>query len=86
MAREYTQADAHGLIDIAVLREHRISKPSAAISAEIRLQEARFGLDPTSRRRLQWQIKHGEAAPAAAATPQQPDASKDPRVILRSVK
>ena len=86
MAGEYTRADVHGLRLIAELRERSERKPSAALSAEIRLQEARFGLDVWARRRLQWQIRKMEKD-----QPQKPPATparetEDPRARLRSVK
>lgn len=86
MAKEYTLADANGLFMLAVLRERFEVKPTAALAAEIRQQEARFGLDPISRRRLQWQIKREASADSPAAVQARPLDGDDPRARLRAVK
>jgi hypothetical protein len=57
MAPEYTDADVHGLYLVAVLMHDFWERPSGRIAKEIRLQAARFGLDPVARRRLQWVIE-----------------------------
>lgn len=89
MAREWTKADIHGLRMIAELRERYSVKPSAALASEIRLQEARFGLDPISRRRLQWTVNRDDdrARGREQTPPQLPEATgDDPRARLRAVK
>lgn len=84
MAREWTTSDSHGLLELAVMKEEVLRKPTAALRSEIRLWEARFGLDPMSRRRLQWQIKREQPA-AEGAVPPVHTPQADPRAKLRAV-
>lgn len=67
MAPEFLDADMRGGLNVLVglyqdyhTATSRTARKEAA--TEIRLQEARFGLDPISRRRLQWEVARGEAA------------------------
>lgn len=62
MATEYLETDADGLHRLAILIDHFYRKPSATSASEIRLQEARFGLSPVDRARLQWEVDKGEEA------------------------
>ena len=67
MASEFLDVDRRGgLYLIADLYQARWTADSASaianISKEIRLQEARFGLSPIDRRRLQWEVARGEEA------------------------
>ena len=67
MAPEWDQrSDAHGLVLLAILRNDfwlaDTAKQRREAAAEIRLQDARFGLSPLDRRRLQWAIETGDAA------------------------
>jgi hypothetical protein len=86
MAREWTTADIHDLLELAKMKEEVLLKPSAALRSEIRLWGARFGLDPMSRRRLQWQLKRAADQTPAGQTPATPPASEDPRRKLVAVK
>jgi hypothetical protein len=54
------------------------------ILAEQRQQEARFGLDPLARRRLEWGLEQPEEAAAPAPEPEKP--RDDPRNVLRMVR
>lgn len=84
MAPEFLQADIHGLYVLAELRDRFWREPSAALAAEIRQQEQRFGLSPIDRRRLQWEVPRGAAGPDRPAAPGQ-DAGDDPRKLLALV-
>ena len=84
MAAEYLEADVHGLYMLGALIDLFWRKPSAKLAGEIRQQSACFGLDPISRRRLQWSIEKAETAKRrrpAAAVP-----GVDPREVLKVVK
>lgn len=86
MAGEYLDADVHGLTRLArLINEFNVTGDSK-LMPEIRLQEARFGLSPVDRARLQWEVAKGDEAerkrkPAKAT--KQP--SGDPRDVLRVV-
>lgn len=66
MAAEWLDADVPGLELVAALRDdfHRAETVGLKLkaAAELRLQEARFGLTPIDRRRLQWEVERGESA------------------------
>ncbi len=90
MAGEYLDTDHEGLVRLAVLVDQFYATLNPVLMAEIRLQEARFGLSPVDRSRLQWEVQKGEEAerrrvrPAAGTSDaSQPDA--DPRDLLRVV-
>jgi len=94
MASEYLETDVDGLARLAILVDdfHKATsaKERKELLQEIRLQEARFGLSPVDRSRLQWEIAKGEEAerrrpPRPVEEPQQQPAA-DPRAILRVVK
>lgn len=95
MAPEYEDSDRHGLFKLAMLQNDfwtaETAKGRKEASAEIRMQEQRFGLSPMDRRRLQWEIeKSEEAAEKGAkrrktATASIPQSKGDPRAVLRSV-
>ena len=53
-----------------------------ALAAEIRLQCAEFGLGPLPRRKLQWEVAHGEEAHQKTAQRRRPKAATDPRLTL----
>ncbi len=95
MAPEYLETDIDGLARLALLIDNfyvLINDPAAMgktkeIMAEIRLQEARFGLSPVDRSRLQWEVQKGEEAQAKRQAAQQPKRSSsgtagDPRALL----
>lgn len=92
MAAELLDADQRGgLVVLAGLYHDFFSaaSPTARKEAatEIRLQEARFGLDPISRRRLQWEVARGEEAQQkrTITTPKERQGGKrgDPRDFLK---
>ena len=88
MAGEYLPTDVDGLARLALLVDNYYNDPDGKLLAEIRLQEARFGLSPVDRSRLQWEVAKGEEAERKRKPPQmqhQPSA-KDPRGILGEVK
>ena len=87
MAGEYIPTDVDGLGRLALLIDTYYQAPKAVTLAEVRLQEARFGLSPLDRSRLSWEITKAEAAerkrvPRSRATDTPP---RDPRKILRAV-
>jgi len=84
MAAQFLQADIHALLRLAVLVNQFWEKPLKAreLAESIAKQEARFGLTPLDRRRLEWKI---EAAPEKPAARYEDD-RVDPRTLLRSVK
>jgi TFIIF-interacting CTD phosphatase-like protein len=92
MAGEYLPTDVDGLARLAILIDNYyhepVAKNSKEIMGEIRLQEARFGLSPVDRSRLQWEIQKGEEAekkrgPKKSSTPSH---HADPRGILGVAK
>lgn len=95
MASEYLQADYRGLTRLAVLVHDfwaaESAKERSSISAEIRLQEVRFGLSPIDRRRLDWTIANSEQAVernqvrrrSSAEQKQDNGGTVDPRDLLR---
>ena len=84
MAGQYLPTDVDGLGRVAVLVDDYNRVPKSIILAEIRLQEARFGLSPLDRSRLQWEVTRGEEAERKRQPrPEPPKASADPRKILR---
>ena len=82
MAAAYLPPDVHGLARLAVLVDLFWQEPSVALAAEIRQQEALYGLNPISRRRLQWDVARPQEAPQRSAAPA-PSADRDPRNVLR---
>ena len=95
MAPEYDESDRHGLFKLAMLQDDfwtaETAKERKEASAEIRLQEQRFGLSPIDRRRLQWEIEKSEEAVEKGAKRRgsRPAANKsggsDPRAGLRAL-
>jgi len=92
MATRWLPADVEGLYMIATLRDLFARKPSTTLAAEIRQQEARYGLDVFARKRLDWRIGGAPTVPAAGrdgdpvpgASPVPVD-DVDPRGGLRAV-
>ena len=97
MSTQYVAADVPGLARMAFLVD-RINKDpesdkSRGLMSELRLQEARFGLSPMDRSRLDWEI--GRVDPDKDPT-QRPTTKKkatkkkgkpiDPRGFLKAVK
>ncbi|MHB8124662.1 MAG: phage terminase small subunit [Desulfitobacteriaceae bacterium] len=93
MASEYLDSDIDGLARIALLVDeyykNPVGKGAKEMLGEIRLQEARFGLSPVDRSRLQWEVLKGEEA-ERKRKPLQPaqlnQSAIDPRGILGVVK
>lgn len=92
MASEYLDTDVDGLARLAIIVDLFYKTADPRLLAEIRLQEARFGLSPVDRSRLQWEIEKGEEAerrrrPKQLNTVQEDeDKQVDPRNVLRRVK
>lgn len=80
MAGAFLEADKHPLTRLAMLVNDFWLRPSATIAAEIRQQEARFGLTPLDRRRLEWKIGDEPAKAVPKIAPEaEPD---DPRITM----
>jgi hypothetical protein len=88
MARGYFDTDVDGLARLALLVDNFYKNPGKELMSEIRLQEARFGLSPVDRSRLQWDIaKQDEAEKPDIPKPAKyQKAANDPRGILRVVE
>lgn len=88
MAGEYLETDEDGLARLAILVDEYYKKPDKHMMAEIRLQEARFGLSPVDRSRLQWEVARGEEAEnkRKPKVTQSNPSKKDPRGILGVVE
>ncbi len=96
MAPEYDESDRHGLFKLAMLQNDfwtaATAKERKEASAEIRLQEQRFGLSPIDRRRLQWEIEKtqeavekGEKRRTTAKANASDKPKGDPRAVLRAL-
>lgn len=88
MANEYLETDIDGLARLAILIDNYYQFQRKEDLAEIRLQEARFGLSPVDRSRLQWEVLKGEEAERKRKPPEMKHkkAVKDPRGILGVVE
>jgi len=84
---EFARVDLHRLYLLADLVDRYWRAPSIALATEIRLQEARFGLDPMARRSLQWEIPAVEPKQRGAMARQAEELSPelDPRRVLYAV-
>lgn len=79
MAVAYVAADVPTLIRLArLVDDANRGEATAAIHAEIRQLEDRFGLSPMARRRLQWEIEQGTRTQAAHGA-QPRERGDDPR-------
>lgn len=91
MAGEYLKVDRCGLTLLAVLQQDfqtASAKDRARYAAEIRRWEEKFGLDPVSRRRLEWEVDRAEVAVERTQARRQRkrlDPEKDPRDTLRVI-
>lgn len=85
MSTQWEDTDADGLGRLALLWDEFYKAPDPKVLAEIRLQEARFGLSPLDRSRLQWEVARADEADRKR--PQQPlkRTGTDPRVGLMAV-
>jgi hypothetical protein len=87
MKGEFVKVDVHRFFILADLVDRYWQSPSVQLATEIRLQEARFGLDSMARRSLQWEIPKAKArrrgAKPSSATHATPEpAGEDPRLHL----
>ena len=90
MAAEWLPSDLQGLLRLAVLVDQfwvmtMIVTPLAPVKeliAEIAKQEARFGLTPYDRHRMQWKVGASRDKPVVVPV----EEGEDPRVLLRAVK
>ena len=87
MASEFIAVDRCGLTLLATLIQDFWTAPAKSrvrYATEIRRWEEKFGLDPVSRRRLEWQIERAEVAvKKTAARRKRADRNKDPRDVLK---
>ena len=88
MAEEWLEADRQSLLRLAVLVDQFWAMtltplaPVKELISEIAKQEARFGLTPYDRHRMQWKVeKPTEKTELPVADPE-----VDPRTVLRAVK
>jgi hypothetical protein len=84
-------SDVPGIKRLILLVEdfHRTDKPGerSNMEKEIRLQEARYGLSPLDRRRLEWSVEQPEENGDGAPPPREPEKPRDdPRNVLRMVR
>jgi len=85
MREEYTETDWEALLAVAALYNLWWLSGDPKVHAEFRTAAKDFGLNPLSRRSLQWEIKRVEgAAPAVPATPRR--ASKSTLAVLAGGK
>ena len=82
MASQFLQVDGHSLRRLAVLVDEFWIAPSTSRGAEIRQQQAQFGLTPQDRARLGWKM---DEEPKRPIVKYEEDA-EDPRTKLRAVK
>jgi hypothetical protein len=87
MASQYLPTDVDGLGRLAMMIDSYYLYPDSKVLGEVRLQEARFGLSPLDRSRLQWEIAKGEEAERKRKPKEEPSRkTSDPRQVLRAVK
>jgi len=92
MATQFLESDVDPLFRLALLVDDfwKADTPSLRkeLSVEIRLQEGRFGLTPTDRARMHWEVKplEDEEDKPGRPLPRRPDDGADPRAMLRRVK
>lgn len=88
MAGRFLEPDRHALGRLAILVNQYDREPTTQLAAEIRQQEARFGLTPIDRQRLQWSIlpPTDKPAPRETAATRDEVAHEDPRTALRLVQ
>jgi len=85
MAGEYLDVDVHALYRLAVLVDRFWTQPKLAIAAEIRQEQAHFGLTPLDRRRLEWIVEKAEEATRRRSPVAEVDPANDPRRLLTVV-
>ena len=82
MADEWLPSDLQPLLRLAKLVDEFWVKPDQKLGEPIAKLEARFGLTPYDRHRMQWKVEKPVDKPVAAPI----DQGDDPRKILRVVK
>ncbi len=88
MAEEWLESDRQSLLRLAVLVDQfwmmtlTPLAPVKELIAEIAKQEARFGLTPYDRHRMQWKVEKPTEKPDLPVA----DPKVDPRTVLRAVK
>lgn len=88
MAGEFIESDLDALFTLAALKDEFWTRApgDSKLAAEIRQQEARFGLTPLDRRRLEWELERPEQPEQEAPTPTDPPKPVvDPRKTMRLV-
>ncbi len=85
MASQWLETDVDGLGRLALLIDHYYNG-HLSLASEIRLQEARWGLTPVDRARLQWTVEREPEPDRQQNQPVRHPSSKDPRGILGVVK
>lgn len=86
MASQFIDTDVDGLGRLALLVD-RYYCGDLSLASEIRLQEARWGLSPVDRQRLQWTVEREPEVERQSGQPVRPQPSgKDPRGVLGLVK
>lgn len=83
MADRYTQTDANGLYALAMLKDKQWAEQSTSLASEIRLQEARFMLDPRSRYTSQVEFAKAEEVERKRKKPERAQSRTDPREVLK---
>jgi len=66
MRAEFTAADVHELLRMALLVDQFNHRPTRELHAELRLANAEFGLTPAARRRLRWTLPDAAGLPKEA--------------------
>ena len=84
MAARFLHTDTDGLGRLGVLIDN-FYKGDFALAGEIRLQEARWGLTPLDRNRMDWSIASAAESKPIQQAPNRESAT-DPRKTLRAVK
>lgn len=82
MAKEWLASDLQPLLRLALLVDEFWRAPTKDLGAEIAKQEARFGLTPYDRHRMDWKVEAAPEKPAVVAA----EEGVDPRTVLRAVK
>jgi len=83
MASRWLDSDLQGLYQLAMLKQQFIERPTPQLSGEMRQQEARYGLSPLDRRRLEWNVHGPEKQGKKAAAKRE---QRDPRDVLRALE
>jgi hypothetical protein len=85
MAGQWLDTDRDALGRLALLWDAFYKAPDSKVLAEVRLQEARFGLSPIDRSRLQWEVQRAEERDTRPRSLPTRPASGDPRRLFMAV-